>query len=248
MALLAFEQVTKRYRDPGGRELTVLDGVSFEVEAGDSLGVWGLRRSGKSTLLRIAAGLDLPDLGQVRFEGVDLTTLSELERARLVRTRIGLAPSSWRETRNVRVVEHVALPLLSTGASMREGAVAARRVLERVGATSRADTPVLELSPGERTRVAIARALVREPSLLLIDEPALTPSPSERDELYALLRTLAAEPGLTLVVASEDLAAIRTVRQAMTISDGAVRSSRRGGQVVPFPEGRTQRGGSGSGA
>ena len=89
------------------------------------------------------------------------------ERARLVRTQIGLAPSSWRETRNVRVVEHVALPLLSGGASMREASVAARAVLERVGATGRADAPIFELSPGERTRVAIARALVRDPALLL---------------------------------------------------------------------------------
>lgn len=243
MALLAFEHVSRRHRDLGGREIAVLDQVSFEIGSGDSVGIWGLRRSGKSTLLRIAAGLELPDAGIVRFDGHDLTTLSELERARLVRTRIGLAPASWRETRNVRVVEHVALPLLSTGARLREASVAARGVLERVGATSRADTPVLELSPGERTRVAIARALVRGPSLLLIDEPALTPSPSERDELYALLRSLAAEPRLTLVVASEDLAAIRTARQAMTISDGAIRSSRRPGQVLPFPGDRVQRGG-----
>lgn len=243
MALLAFEHVSRRHRDLGGREIAVLDQVSFEIGSGDSVGIWGLRRSGKSTLLRIAAGLELPDAGIVRFEGHDLTSLSELERARLVRTRIGLAPASWRETRNVRVVEHVALPLLSTGARLREASVAARGVLERVGATSRADTPVLELSPGERTRVAIARALVRGPSLLLIDEPALTPSPSERDELYALLRSLAAEPRLTLVVASEDLAAIRTARQAMTISDGAIRSSRRPGQVLPFPGDRVQRGG-----
>jgi D-methionine transport system ATP-binding protein len=242
MTLLAFEQVDKRYRDLGGREVAVLDRVSFEIERGDSVGVWGLRRSGKSTLLRIMAGLELPDAGVVRFEGRDLATLSELERARLLRTRIGLAPASWRETRNVRVVDHVALPLLSTGASLREASVAARAVLERVGATSRADTPVLELSPGERTRVAIARALVREPSLLLVDEPALTPSPSERDELYALLRTLAAEAGLTLVVVSEDLAAIRTACQAMTISDGAVRSSRKAGRVVAFPEERAHRG------
>jgi ABC-type lipoprotein export system ATPase subunit len=240
--LLAFEHVTKRYRDPGGREVVVLDRVSFEVEAEDSVGIWGVRRSGKSTLLRIAAGLEVPDEGAVRFEGRDVAQLSEIERTRLLRTRIGLAPASWRETRNVRVVDYVALPLLSTGASLHEASIAARGALERVGATSRADSPVLELSPGERTRVSIARALVRKPSLLLVDEPALTPSPSERDEIYALLRSLAEERGLALIVTSEDLSAIRTARQAMTISDGAIRSSRRGARVVPFPEDRVQRG------
>lgn len=243
MTLLSFEGVSKRYLDLGIHEQVVLDDVSFGIESGTSVGIWGLRRSGKSTLLRISAGIELPDSGIVRFEGRDITQLSDRERARLVRTKIGLAPSSWRETRNVHVVEHVALPLLSGGASMREASVRARAALERVGATSRADAPIFELSPGERTRVAIARGLVRDPALLLVDEPALTPSPSERDELYALLRSLAGERGLTVVVASEDLAAIRTARHAMTISDGAVRTSQRTGRVVPFPEGRAQRGG-----
>lgn len=239
-SLLAFEQVTKRYRDPGGREVVVLDSVSFEIAEGDSVGVWGVRRSGKSTLLRIAAGLEVPDAGRIRFHGTDLTRLSDTDRARFVRTRIGLASTGWRETRNVRVVDHVALPLLSTGASLREASIAARSALEQVGATSRADGSLLDISPGERTRVAIARALVRDPALLLVDEPALTPSPSERDEIYALLRALASQAGLTLVVTSEDLTAIRTARQALTISDGTIRSSRRQ-QVVPFPEDRARR-------
>jgi len=243
VTLLSFERVSKRYLDLGVHEQVVLDDVSFEVAAGTSVGVWGPRRSGKSTLLRIAAGIELPDAGAVRFRGRDVARLSDRERARLVRSEIGLAPASWRETRNVRVVEQVALPLLSGGASMREASVRARAVLERVGATSRADAPIFELSPGERTRVAIARGLVRDPSLLLVDEPALTPSPAERDELYALLRSLAGERGLTVLVASEDLAAIRTARHAMTISDGRLRSSQRAGRVVPFPEGRAQRGG-----
>jgi len=243
MPLLSFEQVSKRHIDLGVHEHIVLDDVSFDVEAGTSAGIWGPRRSGKSTLLRIAAGIELPDAGVVRFEGRDITKLSDRERARLVRTKIGFAPASWREARNLPVVEHVGLPLLSGGASMREASVKARAVLERVGATSRADAAIFELSPGERTRVAIACALVRDPALLLVDEPALTPSPSERDELYALLRSLTGERGLTVVVASEDLAAIRTARQAMTISDGTLRSSHRAGRVVPFPEDRAKRGG-----
>jgi len=243
MPLLAFEEVSKRYLDLGVHENAVLDRVSFELDAGTSAGIWGPRRSGKSTLLRIAAGIELPDAGVVRFEGRDITQLSDRERARLVRTKIGLATASSRETRNVRVVDHVGLPLLSNGASMREANVRARAVLERVGGTSRADAPVFELSPGERTRVAIARALVRDPALLLVDEPALTPSPAERDELYGLLRSLAGERGLTVLVASEDLAAIRTARQAMTISDGMLRASQRAGRVVAFPEDRAKRGG-----
>lgn len=243
MPLLAFEDVSKHVVDGGGRSIAVLDRVSFEVEAGESVGIWGPRRAGKSTLLRIAAGIERPDTGVVRFEGRDVSTLSKRRLARILRSRIGLASSSWQQGRNVLAVEHVALPLLSGGASMHRAAVTARATLERVGATSCADTPIAALSPGERTRVAIAQALVREPVLLLVDEPALTPSPGERDEIYALLRSLSVERGLTLVVASEDVAAIRGARQAMTLDDGALRSSRRPGQVVPFPESRAQRSG-----
>jgi len=233
--LLAFENVTKRVADVSGRSVSILDAVSFVVDRGETVGLWGMRRSGKSTLLRIAAGMQAPDEGVVRFAGHDLTRLSRAEVAQLLRTSIGLASAEWHATRNEIVVDHVALPALSYGASLRHAHTAAREVLERVGVASRADMRIAELSPGERTRIAIARALVRNPLLLLVDEPGSTPSPTDRDEIYALLRSLAGDPALTLMVASEDVAAIRTARRAMTLADGMLRSSGGGGQVLPFP-------------
>ena len=238
MPLLAFEQVTKRTAETSGRRLALLDAISFEVGRGEAVGLWGARRSGKSTLLRIAAGVEPPDAGTVRFEGRDLTRMSRAGVARILRSRIGYAATERHATRNEVVVDHVALPALSLGASLREAQIAAREVLERVGAASRADMRMSELSPGERTRVAIARALVRDPVLLLVDEPAATPSPGERDEIYALLRSLARDPELALIVASEDVAAIRTASRAMTLGDGELRSSARAGQVLRFPEKR----------
>jgi predicted ABC-type transport system involved in lysophospholipase L1 biosynthesis ATPase subunit len=235
MPLLTFENVTQHAPDLGGRPVSLLDAVSFELDAGDSVGVWGMRRSGKSTLLRIAAGVELPDSGIVRFDGRDLTRMSRGQIAQLLRTRIGFASMDWHATRNEVVVDHTALPVLSLGASLRAAQIAAREVLERVGVTSRADTRMAELSPGEHTRVAIARALVRNPLLLLVDEPGSTPSPGDRDEIYALLRALAKDPALTLILASEDVAAIRTARRALTLSDGELRSSDRAGKVLDFP-------------
>lgn len=238
--LLSFERVTKHYREPGGETVTVLDDVSFELDAGDSVGVLGMRRSGKSTLLRVAAALEEPDSGIVRFDGLDVGTLSEAARAELVREKIGFAPAVWHATRGQRVVDFVALPLLSANHSFHDATVQARQVLERVGATSRADTRVSELSPGERTRVSIARALVRNPALLLVDEPSVTPSPGERDEIHALLREFAHDPSLTVIVASEDVAAIRTARRPMTISDGTLRMrSPWTGRLIEFPQSRT---------
>jgi ABC-type lipoprotein export system ATPase subunit len=245
--LLAFEEVSKHLVDGGGRSTAVLDRVTFQVQAGESVGVWGMRRSGKSMLLRIAAAVEVPDSGAVRFEGRDLTQMSRKEVAHLLRTKIGLAPMEWHATRNELVVDHVALPALSVGASLHDAQIAARAVLERVAATHRADVRMGELSPGEHTRVSIARALVRDPVLLLVDEPGATPSPGDRDEIYALLRSLAKDPALTLIVASEDVAAIRTARRAMTLSDGELRSSDRHGQVVRFPRRRADQADAGRG-
>ncbi len=233
--LLAFEEVTKRAADAGARGVPILDAISFELDHGETVGVWGMRRSGKSTLLRIAAGVESPDGGTVRFEGRDLTRLSRSEVTRLLRTSIGLATTDAGGTRNEIVVDHVALPALSVGATLRGAQIAAREQLERVGAANRADTRMGDLSPGERTRVGIARALVRDPLLLLVDEPGSTPSPTDRDEIYALLRTLGREPTLTLIVASEDLAAVRVAHRAMTLGDGKLRSSERSGQLLRFP-------------
>ena len=247
MALLSFEDVSKRVVDGAGRSTAVLDRVSFQVEPGESVGIWGMRRAGKSTLLRIAAGIELPEAGAVRFAGSDLTRLSRREVAQLLRTQIGLALMEWHATRNELVVDHVALPSLSLGVSMHDAQISARAVLERVGVTSRADARMTELSQGERTRVSIARALVRDPVLLLVDEPAATPSPGDRDEICELLRSLARDPRLTLVVASEDVAAIRTARRALTLSDGELRSSDRQGQVVRFPRRRAEQADAGHG-
>jgi len=239
-SLLSFENVSKHYREPGGQTLLVLDRVSFDLEAGDSAGVFGLRRSGKTTLLRVAAGIERPDSGIVRFDGHDIATMPEAARALLVRTKIGMAAVGWHATRGQRVVDFVSLPLLSNNLSFHDANVIARHALERVGATSRADARVAELSPGERTRVSIARALARDPVLLLVDEPSLTPSPGERDEIHALLRSFAHDPALTVVVASEDIAGIRTTRRAMTIADGQLRvSGQRSGRLIPFPDGRS---------
>jgi predicted ABC-type transport system involved in lysophospholipase L1 biosynthesis ATPase subunit len=233
--LLAFDGVTKRIVDPGGQPVALLDTVSFEVDRGETVGVWGMRRSGKSTLLRIAAGVEAPDAGTVRFAGRDLTRMSRAEIAQLLRTSVGFASTEWHATRNEAVVDHVALPALSSGASLRAAQTAAREALERVGVAGRADVRIADVSPGERTRVAIARALVRDPLLLLVDEPGSTPSPTDRDEIYALLRSLGRDPALTVIVASEDVAAIRAAGRAMTLADGELRSSSRGGQVLPFP-------------
>jgi predicted ABC-type transport system involved in lysophospholipase L1 biosynthesis ATPase subunit len=235
MTLLSLTQVTRRYGD-GRREVAVLDRVCMEVDAGDFVGVWGPRRSGKTTLLLVAAGIESPDTGAVCFDGHILTRMSAGERARLLRTDgIAHVAGDWRPQLNQPTVDSVAMSLLSDHASLREARPLARRALERVGAGECADVWTGRLSLGERIRVGLARALVREPRLLLIDEPAVSPSPVEREELYELLRSLAQDSELAVVIASQDLDALEGAHRNMSISDGILRSMDSGGIVVSFP-------------
>jgi ABC-type lipoprotein export system ATPase subunit len=238
--LLRFERVSKSYPD-GRRRVVVLEEVSFEVHAGEHIGVIGPRRAGKSTLLRLAAGVESPDAGRIDFEGRDLARMSALQRDRLLRHRIGLlASDDWRPAKGERVVDLVALPLVSDGATLHEAQRRARRKLNWAGATDYADDLAASLAMAERMRVMLARALVREPRLLLVDEPAVVPSVKEREALYELIRAGAREHKATLVVASEDSEATHGTDMLMWIEYGElVRTGGEPAVVVPFRDRRT---------
>jgi putative ABC transport system ATP-binding protein len=241
MTLLSLSQVTRRYGD-GRREVVVLDRVCMEVHAGDYIGVWGPRRSGKTTLLRVACGIESPNAGAICFDGHVLTRMPAAARARLLRTHgIAHVCGEWHPQLNQPALDSVAMSLLGDRVSLREARLLARRALAKVGVGDCADEWTSRLSQGERLRVALARALVREPRLLLVDEPAVSPSPVECGELYALLRSLAHERRLATLIASEELAALEGASRLMSISDGNLRSMDSAGVVLAFPNRRVAR-------
>jgi predicted ABC-type transport system involved in lysophospholipase L1 biosynthesis ATPase subunit len=238
MSFFRFEHVTKRNTD-GHRECAVLDDVSFEIDAGDFIGIWGKRRSGKSTLLRIAAGFELPDEGRILFDGHDLTALSSDERAGLLRIGgIGFVASDWRPIVSQETIEYVALPLLANKLSLRRARRVAQEWLEQMGVANCAHVLTERLSIGEAMRVGLAHALAREPRLLLIDEPEALPSPSERDDLRVTLRSLGKSSDLALVIASEDLGAVAYSRRTMTLGSGSLHSTDKDAEVISLPVGR----------
>lgn len=234
--LLSFEKVSK-YRADGRHRVAVLANASFEVPAGSAVGVWGVRRSGKTSLLRLAAGVELADGGQVLFDGRSLSEMRQIERERLMRADIGfVSPMDWRPGYRERALDYVALPLLSTGATLLQATRAARRALRRMDAIEIAEKFGRTLSLGERIRVMLARALVNTPRLLLVDEPAAVPNLGERDDLCDLLGTLARERELTLVVASEEMSSLRFADLLMSIGGGElVLSNEHKAEVLPFP-------------
>jgi ABC-type glutathione transport system ATPase component len=227
--LLSFEDATSRCADGGVRELTLLDRVSFELAPAQTMGVYGARRSGKSTLLRLAAGLQLADSGGVRFAGRDHRQLSARARARLLRGPIALlCADDWggpgaRET----VLDHVATGAGSDGLSLRHARRRAMHALSAVDAAALAaeDVAAGALSAAERARAMLARAIVREPTLLLVDEPAPLPSLSERERFCALLRSLAREREIALLVASEELSCLQGLDVLASLSGGQLCST-----------------------
>jgi len=234
-ALLSFENVSKRYPD-GLREIVVLEDATFAIEQGVFTGVWGARRAGKSTLLRLIAGIEAPDAGVVRFAGRDLAEMSALQRERLLRGDIAMmSPSDWHPSPQETTVGFVALSLTSSGTSVAEAKRSARHALEQVGMASQADDLTGSLSLAERMRAMLARALIRKPRLLLVDEPACVPSLTERDALYGLLRELTRESGTTLVVASEEMAPLHGAEVVMSVGDGELCSTDERGALVRFP-------------
>lgn len=217
MSLLLFSGVGKCYPD-GRRRHVVLEGVSFAIEAGEFVGVWGPRRSGKSTLLRIAAGIETPDQGAVAFDGLQINELSADNRACALRAGVGYVPAQWEPHYNRQAVDHVAFAAMADGKTTRRRArAAARRALNRVDMLECAERRLHSLSLGERVRVELARGLVREPRLLLIDEPPPLHSPREGDDLYDLLKKLGNDPDLAVLVACSDVLLIQQTRRMMSL-------------------------------
>jgi putative ABC transport system ATP-binding protein len=219
MTLLTLCNVTKRYT-ARQREHVALRDVSLEVEAGELVSVWGIRRSGRTTLLRVAAGIEIPDEGAVRFAGQDLTTGGSR-----LGTQIGYTNLNFMATQGSSVVEHIAVSLLAQGSPLDRARTRAFEMLERVGAACCADLDARILDPAEQVRVALARALASDPRLLLIDEPTNGVDVLQRDPLLALIRSIADAGTAVLVTVGE---VVMIADRALSIDEGELR-----GEVVP---------------
>ncbi|HEX4955552.1 MAG TPA: ABC transporter ATP-binding protein [Thermoanaerobaculia bacterium] len=197
---LVVEDLVKEYR-LGDRALRVLDGVSFSLDAGESLAVTGPSGSGKSTLLHLLGGLDRPSSGRVRVAGRDLAEMGERELARFRNREVGFVFQDHHLLPQYTVLENVLLPTLAFPRDRPADAAArARELLVRVGLGERVAHRPAELSGGERQRAAVARALVMQPSLLLGDEPTGSLDRATAARVADLLFDLHRELGTVLVV------------------------------------------------
>ena len=214
MSVLELAGVGKRYRR-GHRELVVLRDVSLAIGTGEVVSVTGGRRSGRTTLLRIAAGVEAPNEGTVRFAGTDLRGASRELRRQLVFATTRFIPPLGSD-----VIEHVMAPLLAVRVKRGQASLQAHRALERVGAADVSLASPETLIPSEALRVSVARAIVREPRLVILDEPMNGVDPLERDPLLQLLQSIAHESGMALLLTGGETASVTGADRVMRLMGG----------------------------
>lgn len=210
----------KKVDSPEGT-LTILNGVSLSILAGDAVSVVGVSGSGKSTLLGLLAGLDVPTSGTVLFNGADITQLDEDGRALIRAQNVGFVFQSFQLLSSLTALENVMLPLELAGRSVPD--VEAKAELERVGLIERLHHYPSQLSGGEQQRVAIARAYVAKPKILFADEPTGNLDARTSHQIVELLFSLNAQHGTTLVLVTHNSELGERCQRRFELDDGMLR-------------------------
>ena len=225
--LIELRGVKKLYGE-GEAQVAALAGIDLTILEHEFVAVMGPSGSGKSTAMNILGCLDTPTEGQYFFQGVAVGTLSQDQRALLRRYYIGFVFQGYNLLRRTTAIENLELPLIYRGMSSSERHKRSKIALEQVGLGNRGHHTSSELSGGQQQRVAIARALVSEPSVVFADEPTGNLDSTMSNEIMALLKSLNAERGITIVMVTheEDIAAYakRRVRflDGRIVSDSGV--------------------------
>jgi putative ABC transport system ATP-binding protein len=201
--------------------LTIVDEVSLDIAAGESVAIVGASGAGKSTLLALLAGLDEPSSGRITLAGADLTALDEDGRARLRAERVGFVFQSFHLVPSLTALENVMLPLELAG--RRDARDAASEVLGRVGLAQRTGHYPRQLSGGEQQRVAIARAFVTRPAVLFADEPTGNLDTHTGERIVALLFDLNAQSNTTLVLVTHDRTVAARCGRVLQMDSGALK-------------------------
>jgi putative ABC transport system ATP-binding protein len=221
--------VTKDYQK-GRVTVHALQGVDLVIEDGEWLAIQGPTGHGKTTLLQMLGGLDRPTSGIIEFDGHDLAQMRESQVTKIRASSIGFIFQTFNLIPTLSAQENVETALVPLGISAGERRARAMQSLEGVGLGDRAKHLPSELSGGQQQRVAIARALVKEPKVLLADEPTGNLDEGTRDEIIGLLEGLWRDRGLTLVLITHDSSVARRAQRVALMRNGnlSIRQDTRG--------------------
>jgi len=226
-AILELERVVKTYRK-GEAEVHALAGVDLSIDRGEFLAVVGPSGSGKTTLLNIVGCLDSPTSGVVRYDGAPLGSMKEDERSEYRKKRISFIFQSFNLIPVLTVLENVELPLAIERRYGKESSrEKAREVIAAVGLSGMEHRYPRELSGGQEQRVAIARALVKEPLIVLADEPTANLDSATAEEVVDLMREINRVRAATFIFSTHDALVQKHARRVVTIRDGLVHADER---------------------
>jgi ABC-type polar amino acid transport system ATPase subunit len=215
--------------------VTVLDGISTQVERGDVVCIIGPSGSGKSTFLRCLNRLETPDSGQILLDGVDLTDpRTDLDRQRM---KMGMVFQQFNLFPHMTVLKNLTLaPMLLKKESQQTAEQRAMTLLDRVGLADRAGEYPARLSGGQKQRIAIVRALCMEPEVLLFDEPTSALDPEMVGEVLDVMKELA-QSGMTMVVVTHEMGFAREVASRVLFMDqGVIMEENRPGALFENPQ------------
>jgi putative ABC transport system ATP-binding protein len=230
-SIIQTQKLSKIYR-MGAMEVTALDGVDIQIQAGEMVAVMGPSGSGKSTLMNILGCLDRPSEGQYILNNQDVSSLNKVQLAAIRNNEIGFVFQSFNLLARTSALRNVMLPLVyrrkeSLSPSQREEKAMA--ALESVGLADRADHEPMELSGGQRQRVAVARALVNDPVLLMADEPTGNLDSRTGEEIMALMHDLHTR-GRTIVIVTHERYIAKQTGRIITLRDGQIESDMANGK------------------
>ncbi len=220
-AMIEVSGLSKSFKTPGG-VIEVLCGVNFQVCAGERVAVVGTSGAGKTTLMHILGGLDHPTSGDVFFQGHKLSDLRGAELDSFRNRTIGFVFQFHQLLPEFTAVENVMMPLLIGGSRRVEAEKKAIAILAEVGLDKRLAHKPGALSGGEQQRVAIARALIREPQLLLADEPTGNLDSRISDEIMLLLNRMHQARGLTMIIVTHNIPLAHSLDRTLRIEDGVL--------------------------
>ena len=217
---LRVSDLRKSFSSPSGQKLDVLRGVSFSVKPGESVAIVGASGAGKSTLLNLLGGLEAPDHGSIALGEFAIHGAGSSELATFRRDQVGFVFQFHYLLADLSAVENVALPLLIARLSRPAAMTQALAALAEMGLKSRGDHPVSHLSGGEQQRVATCRALIKQPALVLADEPTGNLDAPAAQELGELLISYAQRHRTIVVIATHNEKLAQLCNQTLRIDEG----------------------------
>jgi putative ABC transport system ATP-binding protein len=227
MAILHLEKIRKVYKK-GDNEVVALADVDLDIDKGEYMAVVGPSGSGKTTLLNILGCLDVPTSGRVVYDGRELRALGEKDLSEYRKEHVSFIFQSYNLIPVLTVLENVELPLVierkKNGAEAR---AKARELLAAVGLADKENRFPRELSGGQEQRVAIARALVKDPIVVLADEPTANLDSHTAEEIIELMKRINAERNTTFIFSTHDKLVMDHARRVVTLRDGAITGDER---------------------